>query len=229
MNKAEYLEALRKELIALPIEEQTSALQFYADYFDDAGIDQEQSVMAELGSPRELGEYIRSQFSCVPEPVIAKTKSYTDPRFAKDSDKSKNKSSKNVVKNESNANGISLILLILLLAITFPFWFPVVITIGAIILGLTIASIAIGFVGVVVSVAIIAAAVFAFVVSISQFFITPAMGFLGVGTAVMLCGIGLMLGVFGIWLCTKVVPVILRFIVKVLQLPFKSRMNKREN
>ena len=52
MNREEYLAELKKLLKSLTLDEQNEALQYYADYFDEA--DDDQKVIAELGSPEEL-------------------------------------------------------------------------------------------------------------------------------------------------------------------------------
>ncbi|MBR3814106.1 MAG: DUF4097 family beta strand repeat protein [Spirochaetaceae bacterium] len=70
MTRNEYLSRLRSCIQALPLDEQTEALEFYQDYFADA--DNDEAVMAELGTPEELAETIKAKFACVP----AQTKAY---------------------------------------------------------------------------------------------------------------------------------------------------------
>jgi len=70
MTKKEYLAALATELQALPYDEQQEALEYYQNYFDDAGAENEQKVINELGTVEELGTYIRSNFACVPARII---------------------------------------------------------------------------------------------------------------------------------------------------------------
>ncbi|MCQ2579704.1 MAG: hypothetical protein MJ159_03290 [Treponemataceae bacterium] len=64
MTRNEYLSRLRSCIQALPLDEQTEALEFYQDYFADA--DNDEAVMAELGTPEELAETIKAKFACVP-------------------------------------------------------------------------------------------------------------------------------------------------------------------
>ena len=52
--------ALRDKLILLSPEEREDAVQFYEEYFDEAGTENEQAVLAELGSPEALAEKILS-------------------------------------------------------------------------------------------------------------------------------------------------------------------------
>lgn len=58
MNASEFLMRLDGQLKRLPAAERESALSYYRDYFADAGIENEQKVLEELGSPEELGEAI---------------------------------------------------------------------------------------------------------------------------------------------------------------------------
>ncbi len=58
MNKETYLEELRKSLKVLPQAERDDTVEFYREYFDDAGIENETAVIEELGSPKELAKKI---------------------------------------------------------------------------------------------------------------------------------------------------------------------------
>ena len=52
MNKAEFLAALSGELASVTTEEREAALDYYSEYFADAGVENEPSVLEELGSNR---------------------------------------------------------------------------------------------------------------------------------------------------------------------------------
>ena len=53
MKKYEYLSELEKRLSALPEAERRDALNYYEEYFDAAGTDNEDATAAELGDPAE--------------------------------------------------------------------------------------------------------------------------------------------------------------------------------
>lgn len=76
MNKQEYLNALNKELKKLPKEEKQNAMQYYMEYFDDAGPEQEQKVMIELGHPKDVANTLLSDYAIkrmnMPAPVTTK-------------------------------------------------------------------------------------------------------------------------------------------------------------
>lgn len=60
MTKLEFIAALRAKLHMLSKEEREDAVQFYEEYFDEAGPENEQAVIDELGSPDAVAEKILS-------------------------------------------------------------------------------------------------------------------------------------------------------------------------
>lgn len=59
MNKDTFLQRLRELLAGIPAMEAQEAIQYYEDYFADAGVENEAKVMEELGSPEKVAENIR--------------------------------------------------------------------------------------------------------------------------------------------------------------------------
>lgn len=59
MNRQEFLEKLRLLLGDLSEEEREEAIQYYEDYFADAGPEMEEQVIRELGSPEKVALMIR--------------------------------------------------------------------------------------------------------------------------------------------------------------------------
>lgn len=53
MTRKEYMEQLRKYLKRLPKEDYENAIEYFSEYFDEAGPENEQHVMEELGEPKE--------------------------------------------------------------------------------------------------------------------------------------------------------------------------------
>lgn len=69
MNKESYMNTLKSCIQALPQEEQGEVIEYYTNYFDDAGDDKK--VIEELGDPEKLAEEIKAKFACVPEKVAS--------------------------------------------------------------------------------------------------------------------------------------------------------------
>lgn len=92
MNKEEFLRQLELLLNDIPQEEREEALQFYAEYFSDAGPFEEQAVLDELGSPERVAASIKAALPGfenqnqtaqaqpepgIPLPIYARTKKET--------------------------------------------------------------------------------------------------------------------------------------------------------
>ena len=60
MNRAEFMSRLAALLQDVPLAEREEALQYYNDYFDDAGEGNEESTIASLGSPEEIAKSIKA-------------------------------------------------------------------------------------------------------------------------------------------------------------------------
>ncbi len=60
MNRAEFMRRLTELLGDVSPMERDEAIQYYNDYFDDAGAENESSVIASLGTPEELARTIKA-------------------------------------------------------------------------------------------------------------------------------------------------------------------------
>ena len=60
MNRADFMRRLAELLADVSPAERDEAIQYYNDYFDDAGAENEQSVIASLGSPEQLAGTIKA-------------------------------------------------------------------------------------------------------------------------------------------------------------------------
>ena len=108
----EYLSKLRSCLSALPRDERNEAVRYYNDMFLDAGPENEQSVIADLGSPSELAHTILNDKKNISY-AFSQTK------------KSMKKVNRKMTKEQRT-------LLIILLVLTCPQW-------GALLLGIAAA------------------------------------------------------------------------------------------
>lgn len=61
MTRAEYLNALEKALRSIEESDRMDALEYYREYFDEAGPENEQKVIEELGPPKKLAAQIKAQ------------------------------------------------------------------------------------------------------------------------------------------------------------------------
>ncbi|MEY9979824.1 DUF1700 domain-containing protein [Lysinibacillus sp. RC79] len=63
MNRASYLKKLRGKLQRLPAHEVDAALAYYEEYFDEAGEENEQRVIQQLGSPSHVASQIMADYA----------------------------------------------------------------------------------------------------------------------------------------------------------------------
>ncbi len=63
MTRSEYLSELASHLISLPKEERDMAVNFYEEYFEEAGSENEQAVIDDLGKPFNLARSIIGETS----------------------------------------------------------------------------------------------------------------------------------------------------------------------
>ena len=86
MNKQEYLSQLAYLLQDMPEQEKSDVLQYYEDYFAEAGEEQEESVIRTLGSPERLAAMIRDGIGSGQENSHGEytDSGYRDERFRED-------------------------------------------------------------------------------------------------------------------------------------------------
>ncbi|MEH7521832.1 DUF1700 domain-containing protein [Bacillus sp. JJ1503] len=63
MNKEAYLRELQRKLRKLPHEEVNAALDYYSEYFDEAGEENTQNVIGKLGSPAQVASQILADYA----------------------------------------------------------------------------------------------------------------------------------------------------------------------
>ena len=63
MNRASFLKKLRGKLQRLPAREIDAALAYYEEYFDEAGEENEQRVIQQLGSPSHVASQIKADYA----------------------------------------------------------------------------------------------------------------------------------------------------------------------
>lgn len=94
MNRNDFMNQLARLLVDIPENERSEALEFYYNYFEDAGPENEQAIIKELGSPQkvaamikeglesgsgEYGEYTENGYQDVRERKFSQVPQYSSP------------------------------------------------------------------------------------------------------------------------------------------------------
>lgn len=80
MRKYAYLARLEELLAALPAEERQDALNYYEEYFDAAGSEQEEKTAEALGDPAEVARKILEGEGIALQETPAEEKKHLPPR-----------------------------------------------------------------------------------------------------------------------------------------------------
>lgn len=227
MSRVEFMNQLKNLLWDIPEGEREEALNYYEDYFDDAGVENEAQVIASLGSPekvaaiikeglkeeaKEQGEYSETGYTgygqCQKDEVIA---------YGNDK---KKKSFSDRVKG-LGTGGMILVLILAIFAL--PILGPVGIGILSAIFGILVAAAVVLFTLVIIGIAFLVAGASIFALAIANLLVTPAIGIMLLGLSLLIIGIGILITIAGIKVVTKVIPPIIRWFVRLVRKPFEKK------
>lgn len=195
MNKEQFLSELRQKLSALAKEEREAAITYYEEYFNDAGVENEQSVINELGSVDKVVNGILNENNY---PVT-------------DNNKQDNKYNDKKDSTSTNIDYGVIALMIILCIFALPVILPIFFSIFGILIGLLFGGMGILLAGGIVSVA-----------GIVSMFLNPLNGLLVLGIGLILFSIGMVLTSLMINLCAKGIPALVRAVVKICKYPFQK-------
>ena len=202
--------------------ERGEALQYYNDYFDDAGAENEAQVIEELGSPEQVARTIKAGMTDA-DGEYTET-GYTDSRFQEHQALSpKGAAAEEPAGKQRKQPNFWKILSIILLCILL---LPVIIPLGCIALGLVllvvfgIAGIAIGAVA--LCIAFLVTGVVLIGYGIWRIFFTPALGLCLGGIGCLMLAIGILVTLLIAAVGIKLVPWLIRTIVKLISFPLRK-------
>ena len=233
MKKEQFLKELEALLQDISEQERAEALQYYRDYFDDAGPEKEADIMEELGSPVRVARIIKEGLS--ENDGEFSERGYRDNRFSdsqelgyrtagQDFDASGQggyKGSHQPVPKQSNGWKIACLILlcILLFPVVIPLGIGLIAVLFAILIGILALVVGIGA----AAVAVLISGVVTVVVGFVNVFRIPVVGIAVTGVGFLLMAVGMLLTVVVAWCGVKFVPWMIRGIVRVLSHPFQKR------
>ncbi|MGO5028036.1 DUF1700 domain-containing protein [Candidatus Agathobaculum pullicola] len=203
MNRTEYMAALRRALSVLPEEERASALRYYEEYFDDAGPENEEKVIADLGAPEKVaGQILADYREVTPVPPASDNAA---PQ-----------------QKKRRWNGINPWLLVVLVLLAIPIGIPLagvliglIVTVFGVVLSIVLMVLAFA---VVVPLCLLAAGVILCGMSFVLWSM-PASAVMTLGCGLALFALGVLLSLLIIKLCILFVPPLFRAFVALLRWP----------
>lgn len=103
MNRREFMDRLERLLSDVPLEDRVDALQYYEDYFEDAGVEKEQDVINELGSPLAVADIIKRDLGIEREEG-SQYKDYRFQRQDRSEERQEDNNSQYRITQEDNAS-----------------------------------------------------------------------------------------------------------------------------
>lgn len=210
MTREEYMKRLEMALQGVAQAEKEEALQYYNDYFDDAGVENEQSVMYSLGTPEKLAETIRKEH-------MKQTGTYSGDTYmgstSNDSDKGK--------KNKLSGGVIALIVILAIFA--SPLILGLGAALGGVLIGILAAAFSIILALIVVVFALIGVSFACIVAAISLGLVSPFAAIILGGAGIFIAGVCIFLVMAVVWLFGSVLPWIFRGIGKLFKKIFGKK------
>ncbi|MDD2973306.1 MAG: hypothetical protein PHE02_14375 [Lachnospiraceae bacterium] len=233
--------------------EREEAIQYYNDYFDDAGEENEGVVIGELGSPQKVAETIKTDLmgknaedwefteaGCTnmggrPKAAVAKVENGENTQQAGNRYQNEYGNQYNGSYNHSYENGApakrkpdtgKIILIVLLVIVTSPLWMSV----GGALIGLIVSVIAVlaalllAFV--LLTIACIVGGLLLFGISFVKMMVSPLLGFMTMGIGLLMLGVGLLALTASVWICGKVIPVLFIGMINLCRKPFQKNKNQ---
>lgn len=164
MNRSEFMKILTSGINTLPEEEFNDAINYYNEYFDEAGKKKEKKVIEELGNPSHIAEQIMADY----------------------------KEKKTTLKKEKEKKEIPTWILAILIC-TSPLWISLCFALFAIIFSLFLALFALFISFYIVSVVFVVVGFLLFLFGFAALFEHVPTGIYALGCALALTGLGLLL------------------------------------
>lgn len=227
MNRIDFMRELEVLLQDMPQEERNEALKFYIDYFNDAGEENEQSVIAELGSPQKVAATIKADVQGQDASSEYSETGYTDTRFEeKESPAQRGTQSQQTQKKPWTSQPLKMVLIILIALVVCSVAWPVLVGVAGLVVGLLFAAFGL-FIGLVFgAIAVMIAGFIVCIVGLTRIAVALPVALVTSGIGILLFVLGLIATVASIKLCMIVYPAMIRGLVKLIRMPFEKRNGK---
>ncbi len=212
MNREEFLRQLEQLLTGISEEEKADALAFYRSYFEDAGEENEASVIAELESPQKVAESIRKNLGLDKNGGYYNTYANRDAEYYKNVNRTIQNLSGQNREPKNNWSALTITVLVL----TSPVW----LTLLLVLLSVLLAVVAVLFAVAIAALAVMAALVVTGFVLIGCGFASipsggAAIGIGLIGSGLLVLALGVLAVLLVVWVFGAFLPWAFRGIAKL--------------
>jgi uncharacterized membrane protein len=197
VSRKEFMEELQVLLGELPAEEREEALRYYESYFDEAGTEQEQVVLEELGSARRIAAQILRDYRMENGGGFYTEQGYQENENKKQTpvkyegeEQQKATEGSGITITKKGISGGTLVVIILIAILTFPIWISLLATAFGLLMGLFGAGLGIVFGFGAGGIGCLIGGVVAFVLGVVKSVAVPVVGAGLIAIGLVLFGIG---------------------------------------
>nr|WP_294494475.1 DUF1700 domain-containing protein [uncultured Mediterraneibacter sp.] len=226
MNRTEFMTELEKLLADMPNEERQAAVQYYADYFADAGEENESEVIRELGSPQKVAESIKADYYGKEfNESEFEHRDYMEKygqRSGKDTDENRGDGMKGNAQEKNKpwtSTGLKLVLIVLIAIVVWPVSLGVVCAV----LGIAAAVVSIFACLVIAAIAVMIAGGIVMTVGLFLLATVPPAALITIGCGLLIFVIGLAATAGSVKLCLVVYPAMLKGFVNLCRRPLYGK------
>ncbi|WP_461810111.1 DUF1700 domain-containing protein [Faecalimonas sp.] len=224
MNRIEFMAELERLLKAIPEEERREAIQYYEDYFVDAGVENEQHIITELESPEKVAQTIKSGLWGKEEDSSEyRETGYTDIRF-EEKETPANRENREESKPKKDNSLLKILLIIAIAVFTLPIVFPLAVAGLAVIFAIAVSGFALFGTLVLLAVVVMICGFYVTICGILEIFHFPALALVVIGGGLLAFVAGLVATVLMVKVCMIVFPILSRGLVNV----FRKFVNRKE-
>lgn len=220
MKREEFLKQLEQLLDGISEEEKADALAFYRSYFEDAGEENEESVIAELESPEKVAQSIKKNLGMEKENGSYGMPADQNPEWDKNDDDMFVKSEETPKEKKGGWSAAAIVLVVL----TSPLWLTLLLVVASLLLAVvaTLFGIAVAVV------AVMASLVFAGFLLIGFGFSTLFTGGVAVGLGLtgagfLVLGLGILAVLLVVWVFGIFLPWAVRGMIGLCKKPFEKK------
>lgn len=230
MSRWEYMRQLEELLSDIPPSEREEALQYYNDYINDGGKENEAEILESLGTPARVAATIKEGLDGTGGEFTEKgfrgAADRTDNTIARYQQPASPQQEREPEKKEGLSGGV--VALIVFLCIIFS---PAILGLGFSLFALLLSVFFVMFLLVVVfagtSILLIAAAILSFVIGVAEVVYSPLSGLAWIAAALVTAGVGILFLLLTTTLVGKVIPAMVRGISTLLNRMFGGKGGKK--
>lgn len=216
MSRDEFMKRLQELLSDIPQSEIEEALNYYDDYFEDAGEENEQEVISSLGSPEKVAKIIKEGL----KDGKGEYGEFSENGFhsyEEEKNEVGNHRKPGFFEKIRNFGTGGIVLLVILAIFAFPVIFPLCIGMIAVVLALIAAVIGLLFAVFLSGVVLVIGGIAFFVTALLSVSAVPAVSAVLTGMSFVIVGIGILFAILGGWIILKTFPPLIRWFVKFCQ------------